>query len=308
MQFVTSQMQVNAKDVVEVDGILGISALSELYDAIPHSSLKYTPYEVRFPERISDYGGDCFAAIRAKDIVVHHPFESFDVVVQFLEQAADDPEVVSIKQTLYRTSKDSPIVKALIEAAENGKSVTALVELKARFDEEANIKWGSMLQEEGVEVIYGVPDFKIHAKLCLIERMEKNKKVFYANIATGNYNEKTAHTYSDQALFTCNESVTKDVERVLDYIAKPIAQPLLKNLVISPFSTRKFFLKQIEREIKNAEKGKPAAIFLKMNSLVDDVLIRKLYDASNVGVKCRLVIRGICNPLAQTRPSRRSTV
>jgi polyphosphate kinase len=211
-----------------------------------------------------------------------------------LREAAIDPNVKSIKMTLYRAAKKSRVINALISAARNGKKVTVVLELQARFDEEANIKWGKVLEEEGIKVIYGIPGLKIHAKLCLIERVEGIKKLLFANISTGNYNEDTAHTYSDHALFTSSPELTSDVLKVFDYIQNPSRKPVLKNLVLSPYDTRDHFIKLINNEIRLAKKGKQTGITLKMNSLVDESVITKLYAASKAGVKCKLIIRGIC--------------
>ncbi|HEY0261471.1 MAG TPA: polyphosphate kinase 1 [Chitinophagales bacterium] len=239
-----------------------------------------------------------FDVLKKQDILLQYPYQSFSHFIDFLREAAIDPEVSSIKITLYRAASNSRVVNALVNAAKNGKKVIVVVELQARFDEEANIKWGQMLQEEGVQVIFGISGLKVHSKLCLIERIERRRKVLYANVATGNYNEQTSHTYSDQALFTCDTRITKDAERIFEYIENPIKQPRTEHLVISPFQTRNFFVKQIQNEIHNHKKGKPSGILLKMNSLVDDVLIEKLYEASKAGVKIRLIIRGICRAKA----------
>lgn len=235
-----------------------------------------------------------FAALKKQDILLQYPYHSFSHFIDFLREAAIDPKVSSIKISLYRLASNSRVINALINAAKNGKKVVVVIEVQARFDEEANIQWGRLLQEEGVHVIFGINGLKVHSKLCVIERIENRKKILYTNVSTGNYNEQTAHTYSDQALFTCDPRITKDADKVFDYIQNPIKEPYTEHLVISPFHTRKSFIKQIEHEIHNRKKGKPAGILLKMNSLVDDEIILKLYEASKAGVKIRLIIRGIC--------------
>jgi polyphosphate kinase len=227
-----------------------------------------------------------FDVLQKQDILIQYPYQTFSHYIDFLREAAIDPNVKSIKMTLYRAAKKSRVINALISAARNGKKVTVVLELQARFDEEANIKWGKVLEEEGIKVIYGIPGLKIHAKLCLIERVEGIKKLLFANISTGNYNEDTAHTYSDHALFTSSPELTSDVLKVFDYIQNPSRKPVLKN--------RDHFIKLINNEIRLAKKGKQTGITLKMNSLVDESVITKLYAASKAGVKCKLIIRGIC--------------
>lgn len=239
-------------------------------------------------------GKSFFSALKKQDILLQYPYHSFSHFIDFLREAAIDPQVVSIKISLYRLASNSRVINALINAAKNGKKVVVIIEVQARFDEEANIHWGRMLQEEGVHVVFGISGLKVHCKLCVVERVENRKKMFYVNVSTGNYNEQTAHTYSDQALFTCDPRITKDANEIFDYIQNPIKQPHTEHLVISPFHTRSFFAKQIAHEIRNKKKNKPAGILLKMNSLVDEELIEKLYEASKAGVPVRLIIRGIC--------------
>jgi polyphosphate kinase len=292
-RIIRKELDVRKEEIIDVDGILGLSELSDLI-VDDRKDITFKPFSPRFPSRVKEFNGDIFAAINQKDFVVHHPFESFDVVVSFIQQAAADENVLAIKQTLYRTGDNSPIVEALIKAAEAGKSVTALVELKARFDEARNIKWAQDMERAGVQVVFGFLELKTHAKISIVIRREEEGLKSYLHFGTGNYHPQTAKVYTDTSFFTDNTALGQDAIHIFNYLTGNMVPQSLKKISISPNGIRAKLIKLIDKEIDFAKKGKPANMWVKLNALVDPIIIDKLYEASIAGIKIDMVVRGIC--------------
>lgn len=292
-QVLLEQLGVKDAAVIRTDGIIGIDGLGEIVEE-DRPDLKFDSYSPRYPERVREHDGDCFAAINEKDIIIHHPYESFEVVVDFIRQAAADPDVLAIKQTLYRAGNQSTVINALIAAAEQGKSVTAVVELKARFDEEQNLMWASKLERAGVQVIYGFVDWKTHAKLAMVVRREEDGYRTYCHFGTGNYHPVTAKIYTDLSFFTASPKLGRDAAKAFNFVTGYVEPDNLELIFVAPLNLREELYRRIDREIENAQNGKPAAIWMKCNQITDEGMIDRLYAASQAGVEVELIVRGIC--------------
>ena len=293
LRFLKDELKVAEEDIFQISGPIDLTFLMKMYGLSGCDSLRYEPYK---PQRVPEIepGEDIFEAIRGGDILLHHPYETFDPVVDFIRQAASDPDVLAIKQTLYRVSGNSPIIASLAQAAENGKQVSVLVELKARFDEENNIVRAKKLEQAGCHVIYGLVGLKTHSKIALVVRREEDGIRRYVHLGTGNYNDSTAKLYTDCGIFTCNEAIGEDATAVFNMLSG-YSEPLSWNeLVLAPIWLRTRFMRLIARETKHAREGKPAKIVAKMNSLCDEGIIAALYEASAAGVEIELIVRGIC--------------
>jgi len=293
LNFLKREMQTDTSAIYQTKGFVGLQDVNDILKHFPQKLL-FKKWDARLPQRIIDFNQDIFAAIKQKDLLVHHPFEEFDVVIKLLEQAAIDPDVLAIRQTLYRTTSDSPIAQALKKAAENGKAVTAVIELKARFDEANNIKLARELEKAGAQVTYGLGQLKVHSKLSLIMREEDKKIVSYVHCGTGNYHPTNSKTYTDFSFFTCEKSICEDVRLIFNFLTSYVQPDNLVHSKISPNSSYQWFLDCLDNEIANAKAGKPAFFFGKANALQEKTIIEKLYDASNAGVEITLFIRGIC--------------
>ncbi len=293
IRFIAEDVYVDSADIVRIDGFIGIKQLLQI-ELPEYPELSFPPYKPVKVAKFKNFAGDFFSALSKRDMLVHHPYESFEVVVQFLKQAAKDKDVISIKQTLYRTSKDSPIIGALIQAAENGKDVVAVIELRARFDEEANLKWSRDLEKAGVKVFFGLREYKTHSKMSLISRQENKEIKTYAHFGTGNYNPDTADTYTDLSFFTCDKEICLDAVKIFNYLTGNLIPTDLQKITLAPLNLRGKIISLIENEIANAQKGKPACIWAKMNALVDSSIVDALYRASRAGVSIDLLVRGIC--------------
>ena len=293
LDYLLKSLNLSEKDVLKINGPINLYRLMKLVDLVDRDDLKFSPFEAFVPQQLA-IRENLFDQISNNDHLLHHPYDSFSPMVEFLRQAAIDPEVFAIKLTIYRTSGDSPIVKALMDAAQNGKQVTAMVELKARFDEEANVQWSRKMEEVGVHVVYGLAGLKTHCKCCLVVRREGKKLKRYAHLGTGNYNPSTAKTYTDYSLFTAKAAFTADMANLFNTLTGYTRKPVFKKLLVAPFNLHESMIRKIQHESKMASSGKEARIIIKVNSLIDPEIIQSLYEASQAGVKVDLIVRGIC--------------